>query len=156
MPEIDVLTQTTLDGLGFLSRLFIFVVGFCVILLGVLFVIDVTQTKDAIRRNYPVLGRFRYIFSKLGEFFRQYFFAMDREEMPFNRAEREWIYKSSEGTDNTVAFGSTKNLTPVGTVIFINCPFPTLEEDSVPAPPITIGPYCDHPYRRDPSSISLA
>jgi glutamate synthase domain-containing protein 2 len=126
--------------------LFIFVVGFCVILIGVLFVIDVTQTKDAIRRNYPVLGRFRSIFSKLGEFFRQYFFAMDREEMPFNRAEREWIYKSSEGTDNTVAFGSTKNLTPVGTVIFINCPFPTLEEDSVPAPPITIGPYCDHPY----------
>ena len=146
MPEIDVLTQTAVEGLGFLSRLFIFIVWFCVILLGVLFVIDVTQTKDAIRRNYPVLGRFRPIFSKLGEFFRQYFFAMDREEMPFNRAEREWIYKSSAGTDNTVAFGSTKNLTPVGTVIFINCPFPTLEEDSVPAPPITIGPYCDHPY----------
>jgi len=149
MTEIGIMediTQTALEGLGFLSTLFIFVVGFFAILVVVLFVIDLTQTKDAVRRNYPVLGRFRYVFSKLGEFFRQYFFAMDREEMPFNRAEREWVSKSSEGADNTVAFGSTKNLTPAGTVIFINCPFPTLEEDSVPAPPITIGPYCDHPY----------
>jgi hypothetical protein len=46
----------------------------------------VTQTKHAIRRNYPVIGRFRHSFEAIGEFFRQYFFAMDREEMPFNRA----------------------------------------------------------------------
>lgn len=146
MPEMDVLTQTTLEGLSFLSKLFILFAGIFVIWVAAMFVIDITQTKNAIRRNYPVLGRFRDTFSKLGEFFRQYFFAMDREEMPFNRAEREWIYKSSEGTDNTVAFGSTKSLAPVGTVIFINCPFPTLEEDTVPASPITIGPYCEHPY----------
>ena len=144
--DIDVLTRITMNGLGFLATLFVFVVGLCALLVVILFVIDVTQTKDAVRRNYPVLGRFRSIFSKLGEFFRQYFFAMDREEMPFNRAEREWVYKSSKGTDNTVAFGSTKDLTGIGTVIFVNCPFPTLHEDSMPAPPITIGPYCDHPY----------
>ena len=39
-------------------------------------------------RNFPVIGRFRYFFEHLGEFFRQYFFAQDREEMPFNRAQR--------------------------------------------------------------------
>ena len=50
------------------------------------------QTKQAIRHNYPVIGRFRYLFEKQGEFFRQYFFAQDREEMPFNRAERSWVY----------------------------------------------------------------
>ena len=133
-------------GLDFLSTLFTFVVGLVVLFVVVIFIVDVTQTKDAVRRNYPVVGRFRYVFSKLGEFFRQYFFAMDREEMPFNRAEREWVYASSEGGDNTVAFGSTKTLTPVGTVIFVNCPFPTLTEDSVPTPPIIIGPHCDNPY----------
>ena len=90
----------------------------------ILFFIDISQTHDAVRRNYPVIGRFRYLFSTLGEFFRQYFFAMDREEMPFNRAEREWVYKSSEGADNTVAFGSTRNLTPVGTPIFRQLPVP--------------------------------
>ena len=41
------------------------------------------------------------MFEKLGEFFRQYFFAMDREEMPFNRAERSWVYRAAR-IDNTL------------------------------------------------------
>lgn len=149
MTDLDTLSHVTMEGLGFLSTLFVFVIGLAMLAIAIVFIVDVTQTKDAVRRNYPVIGRFRYVFSKLGEFFRQYFFAMDREEMPFNRAEREWVYTSAQGGDNTVAFGSTKNLTPVGTVIFINCPFPTLTEDSVPTPPITIGPYCDNPYETE-------
>ena len=146
MQDIGILTRVTMDGLGFLSTLFVFVIGLFAAVIVVMFLIDIMQTRDAVRRNFPVLGRFRYLFSTLGEFFRQYFFAMDREEMPFNRAEREWVYKSSSGEDNTVAFGSTRSLSPVGTVIFNNCPFPTLTEDSVPAPPITIGEGCQHPY----------
>lgn len=146
MTDLNTVTHFTMEGLGFLSTLFIFVVGLIVLAVAVVFVIDISQTQDAVRRNFPVLGHFRYVFSKLGEFFRQYFFAMDREEMPFNRAEREWVTTSARGHDNTVAFGSTKNLTPVGTVIFVNCPFPTLSEDSVPTPPITIGAHCDNPY----------
>lgn len=101
-----------------LAVLFILVIGFVVATLIVFYVIDVRQSKDAVRRNYPVLGRFRYLFSTLGEFFRQYFFAMDREEMPFNRAERDWVNKSSQGKDNTIAFGSSKVLTQPGTPIF--------------------------------------
>ena len=33
-------------------------------------------TEDAVRRNYPLIGRFRGLFSALGEFFRQYFFLL--------------------------------------------------------------------------------
>jgi len=66
--------------------------------------------------------------------------------MPFNRAEREWVYRSSAGGDNTVAFGSTRNLTPAGTVIFANAPFPALDDHHDEIPPITIGPFCRHPY----------
>jgi hypothetical protein len=72
-----------------LALLFAFSLGALVFVALVLFVMDRLQTEDAIRRNYPVLGRFRHLFSTLGEFFRQYFFAMDREELPFNRAQRE-------------------------------------------------------------------
>lgn len=134
------------EGLTLLSSLFIFVIGVVVLVVILLFIRDVSQTKDAIRHNYPVIGRFRYLFSNLGEFFRQYFFAMDREEMPFNRAEREWVYKSAEGRDNTVAFGSTKNINPPGTALFINCPFPTLDEHASSAPALCIGPCCEQPY----------
>ena len=42
------------------------------VLLAVLcmYIADITQTKQTIRRNYPVIGRFRYFFEHLGEFFR--------------------------------------------------------------------------------------
>jgi len=143
------LAQLTSQGLSILSSLFIFMVGVGFLIAVLLFLSDISQTKDAIRRNYPVIGRFRYIFSSLGEFFRQYFFAMDREEMPFNRAERSWVNKSSRAIDNTMAFGSTKNLTPAGTPLFINCPFPTLDEHATSAPAVLVGPYCREPYEAE-------
>jgi type II secretory pathway component PulF len=77
--------------LSALSDLFLLAIGLMVLLIIVVYIRDVTQTRDAVLRNYPVIGHFRYIFSTLGEFFRQYFFAMEREEMPFNRAERQCI-----------------------------------------------------------------
>lgn len=135
-----------MTGLGLLSTLFIIVVGTIIAAVIVLFILDVTQTQDAIRRNYPVLGRFRYLFSTLGEFFRQYFFAMDREEMPFNRAEREWVNRAAKNLTNTIAFGSTKSLSLPGMPIFVNCPFPTLEKDAAKVVHMEIGPYCKHPY----------
>ena len=117
-----VIDQIMMASLEFLTTLFVFCVGLSVAVIVVIYFMDVRQTKDAIRRNYPVIGRFREIFTMLGEFFRQYFFAMDREEMPFNRAEREWIGRSSNNADNTDAFGSTRKLSPVGTTIFDSFP----------------------------------
>jgi glutamate synthase domain-containing protein 2 len=128
---------------------FVMIVGLGVIWVIVIFFVDITQTEHAIRRNFPVVGRFRYAFEHMGEFFRQYFFSMDREEMPFNRAERSWAYRAAKGIDTTVAFGSTKDLRPVGTVIFVNCPYPTLDEDGSPTSPVTIGPGCPNPYTTD-------
>ncbi|MEO1330766.1 MAG: FMN-binding glutamate synthase family protein [Pseudomonadota bacterium] len=145
----------TVQGLSLFASVFIFVIGLLALAALVMYLIDVNQTHDAVRRNYPVVGRFRYLFSTLGEFFRQYFFAMDREEMPFNRSEREWVYKSSEGKDNTVAFGSTRNLAPVGTPIFVNCPFPTLDEEAHESPPLLFGPEAREPYRA-PSIVNIS
>ena len=131
----------------FLPSLFIFVIGLGVLWVIYAFIKDVTQTEQAIRRNYPVIGRFRYLFEHLGEFFRQYFFAMDREELPFNRAQRSWVYRAAKDLGNTVAFGSTRNLHVPGTVMFVNCPFPTLSKDAVEPGNITIGAgFCEHPY----------
>ncbi len=135
-----------MDGLQLLSTLFIFVVGLGVLTVIYMYVSDSTQSKDAVRHNYPVVGRFRELFTRLGEFFRQYFFALDREEMPFNRAERDWIYKSAKGRNNTLPFGSTRNLNLVGTPIFVNCAFPRLDEEATDPPPVEFGPYTQNPY----------
>lgn len=135
-----------LSGLNLLGSLFLFAIGAFVAISFILFVIDITQTKSAIRRNYPVIGRFRSVFSHFGEFFRQYFFALDREEMPFNRAERDWIDHVCEDGSDTVAFGSTKVLSP-GTPIFANGLFPALDDDEPPVPDFVIGPNTRHPFR---------
>jgi len=133
-------------SLNFLSALFIIVIGLGALVIVCMYIADVRQHKQAIRHNYPVIGRFRYLFEKQGEFFRQYLFAMDREEMPFNRAERSWVYKAAKNLDRTIAFGSTRNLEPTGTIMFMNCAFPTLEEDAVAPAAITIGKNCRSPY----------
>ena len=129
-----------------MAALFIFVVGLAVLAVVIIFILDVTQKSHAIRRNYPVIGHFRFLFERLGTFFRQYFFAMDREELPFNRSERNWVYRAAKSVDSTVAFGSTRDLRPAGTIYFVNCPFPTLRADAGPPQPLTIGPDCPHPY----------
>ncbi|MDC0920166.1 FMN-binding glutamate synthase family protein [Candidatus Thioglobus sp.] len=131
-----------------MPTLFVWLLGIVFAIILVTFVFDISQSKNAILRNYPVVGHFRYLFSNLGEFFRQYFFAMDREEMPFNRAERQWVNRASSDKDNTIAFGSTKNLNIPGSIIFINCPFPMLDSDAVQTRAITIGEgYSKNPYK---------
>ena len=142
----ETIVKGTISGLSFLSSVFIFLLGLVLAGLVILYIIDKTQTKDSVRRNYPVIGRFRGIFTNLGEFFRQYFFAMDREEMPFNRAERDWVnHVASKGKD-VVPFGSTKILS-AGTPIFANGLFPKLDGEEKNEAPLIIGPDTNHPYR---------
>ncbi len=130
----------------FLALGLVIVLGVVLAMAVVLFIVDRTQKSDAVRRNYPVIGRFRHIFTTLGEFFRQYFFAMDREELPFNRAQRDWVERAAEGHGNTIAFGSTRNISVPGTPIFANAAFPPLEKDFAKCQPLEIGPHARVPY----------
>jgi glutamate synthase domain-containing protein 2 len=128
------------------GEVLVFILLSLVVAVAVMYVVDVRQTHHAVRRNFPVIGRFRYLFEWLGEFFRQYFFAMDREELPFNRAERAWVYRAAKGVETTVPFGSTRDLRPTGTVLFANCAFPTQENDARESAPLLVGPGCRQPY----------
>ena len=68
----------TLAVFIFMAQVLVWLLGIGILLVAVLYVVDRTQTEHTVRRNYPVIGRFRYLFEHLGEFFRQYFFAMAR------------------------------------------------------------------------------
>ncbi|MDX1693777.1 MAG: FMN-binding glutamate synthase family protein [Ketobacteraceae bacterium] len=124
------------------------VLGIIMLALVVVFfiaIMDNSQKSHAILRNFPFVGRFRYWLEEVGEFLRQYFFALDREELPFNRAQRSWVYRAAKNIDNTVAFGSSMDLTKPGSYLFLNSAFPALENDQA-TPTLTIGPHCRHPY----------
>jgi len=143
------MVSASLEIVQLLSAVLVFLLGLGLLAVAIMYIVDKTQTASAVRRNFPVMGRFRYLFEHLGEYFRQYFFAMDREEMPFNRAQRSWVYRAAKGIDNTIAFGSTRDLRPVGTYIFVNCPYPVLERDIAPTKALQIGPYARQPYVTD-------
>jgi len=107
---------------------------------------DITQQRHTILRNYPVIGHLRYFFENLGEYFRQYFFAGDRDEMPFNRATRGWVYRMAKNEGGVIGFGSTYDLRQPGSILFVNAPFPVLETDQLPTPPLSIGEgHCRYP-----------
>ena len=135
-----------IDTLNILSYVFILVFSFFIVWLISAYIVDKNQTISTLRRNHPVIARFRYLFENLGVFFRQYFFTDDREEMPFNRAERSWVYRAAKNVDNTVPFGSSLNIREQGSVFFSHSAFPVLETDILELPPVVIGPHCKYPY----------
>src|SRR4051812_22732625 len=134
--------------LGILSYGLGTVVGFVLIAtLVVWFIQDVTQKKHTVLRNYPVIGRLRYVLEKQGEYFRQYFFMNDREELPFNRSTRGWVYRLAKDEGGVIGFGSTNNTNEPGSILFVNAGYPVLDEDRLPTPPLMIGEgYCEHPF----------
>jgi len=130
-------------GAGTLLAIVVFVV------IAVLFIQDLTQKKHAVLRNYPVIGHLRYFLEKQGEYFRQYFFAGDRDEMPFNRATRAWVYRVAKQEDGggLIGFGSTYDLKTPGAILFVNAAFPVQEWEKQATPPLVIGEgWCERPF----------
>lgn len=110
-----------------------------------LFLWNIFQKKHNILRTYPIIGYFRYLFDDLGHYLRQFFYS-DREELPFNRADRIWVYDAAKNKDTTVGFGSTRDRKPIGTIFFVDAPFPVLGRDAVETHPVTFGEKCRTPY----------
>src|SRR6188508_3011630 len=137
-----------MDVMGVLSYGIGTLIGFAVMIaLVFMFISDITQKKHGVLRNYPVIGRFRYFFEEMGEYFRQYFFAGDRDEMPFNRATRGWVYRLAKNEGGVIGFGSTYDLHHPGALIFVNHPFPVLEEERLPTPSCVMGEgYAKQPF----------
>jgi glutamate synthase domain-containing protein 2 len=92
-------------------------------LLG-LYIHDRWISKDNILRNFPVLGRFRRILIDMGPKLRQYIVADNNEELPFNRDERDWIYRSADGENNYFGFGTDDQLLSIGYPIIKHAVFP--------------------------------
>lgn len=142
-----VILDLFLERVSELSEFIIFVL-FCLLILFliVLYFYDKLQRNHAILRNYPIIGHFRYITEDLGVYLRQYWFESDRGELPFNRAQRSWVYRAAKDLNNTISFGSTRDLKPTGTVLFTAAPFPVLHQDVAETKPVIIGASCPQPF----------
>lgn len=68
------------------------------------------QKRHTISHNYPIVGHLRYLLESIGPEMRQYFVANNREELPFNRIERGWIYASAKRENNYEGFGTDRDI----------------------------------------------
>lgn len=69
-------------------------------------VYDIYQKKHAIRRNYPLIGRIRYILESVSPELQQYFIESDTNGRPFPRTERALVYQRAKNVSDTRAFGT--------------------------------------------------
>jgi glutamate synthase domain-containing protein 2 len=106
-------------------------------------VFDISQKKHTIKHNFPIVGRLRYWIETVGPEFRQYIVANNREELPFNRRHRSWIYASSKRENNFQGFGTDQDINSAG-YIFIK---PALLTKRLPK---------DHVYRENPYVLPSA
>jgi glutamate synthase domain-containing protein 2 len=98
--------------------------GALALALAALFLHDRFLARENILRNFPVIGRLRYWLIEIGPELRQYIVAGNREEAPFNREEREWIYRSARGENNYFGFGTDDQIYGIGYPIIKHAVFP--------------------------------
>ncbi|UOB17328.1 FMN-binding glutamate synthase family protein [Abyssalbus ytuae] len=68
------------------------------------------QKAHTISHNFPIVGHIRYMLESIGPELRQYLVANNREELPFNRIERGWIYASAKKENNYEGFGTDRDI----------------------------------------------
>ncbi len=93
-------------------------------LLAVVAIRDLTQTRHAILRNYPIVGHLRYLLERVGPELRQYIVTDNNEERPFSRDQRRWVYSNAKGENPYFGFGSDNRPDTPGYPIFRHSTFP--------------------------------
>lgn len=103
----------------------------CLTLLTSAFIYDVFfQKKRPILHNFPIVGHLRYLLMMVGPELRQYWVSNDKEEQPFNRSERDWIYNSAANENNTFGFGTSEIIYTIGYPIIKNAGIPFPDKDA--------------------------
>lgn len=80
-----------------------------VLLMG-LGILDLCQTRQSIRRNYPILAHIRFFLELIRPEIRQYFLEDDQEPIPYSRAQRSLVYQRAKNVEDKRAFGTQKDL----------------------------------------------
>ncbi len=93
----------TLSIIFNLNYLWLFVLVGPIIFLGL---IDVFQKTHALKRNFPLLGRTRYMAEWLRPKVYQYFVEPDTEGKPFSRLNRNVVYQRAKKVNDTTPFGT--------------------------------------------------
>ena len=130
----------------YISNLFYWVLGFLLIPIAVGFY-DIFQSKHAIKRNFPLVGRSRYLAEWLRPKLYQYFVEPDTEGAPVPRIFRSLVYQRSKKVTDTTPFGTQLNLYSEGYEWMNHSILPKGHDDLNFDPRVRVGgPDCKKPY----------
>lgn len=134
--------------------------GFLYLLLVILPIIavgyhDLNQTKHALRRNFPVVGRMRWVMEAVRPFLRQYLFESETDGAPVNRMFRSVIYQRAKGDRDTTPYGTKLDTQQEG-YEWVGHSMAAIHYDSKqPQPRVIVGgPDCTQPYAASIFNVS--
>lgn len=107
--------------------------------------VDMTQKRQAIRRNYPVLGHMRYFLELIRPEIFQYFIESDKEGVPFDREHRSLIYQRAKNVRDTTPFGTKVDVYAPG-YEWVNHSLLARHVDEADMRVVIGGPDCRQPY----------
>ncbi len=87
------------------------------ILVGPLFLLglkDILQKRQTVKRNFPLIGNFRYILESIRPEISQYFIETNFSGVPFTRQSRSLVYQRAKKQLDTLPFGTQRNVYEVG------------------------------------------
>jgi glutamate synthase domain-containing protein 2 len=133
------------------------IIWFSLLLIPISFIglYDMYQTKHALLRNFPVVGRGRWIMEFMRPFLRQYFFESETDGVPINRMFRSVIYQRAKGAQDAVPYGTKLDTQAVG-YEWIGHSLAAIHADKeTPSQRIQVGgPACLQPYSASVFNIS--
>ena len=113
--------------------------------LGGVAIHDLTQTKNPVLRNYPVLGHMRTLLTDIGPELRQYFIERDWDGRPFNRDQRNAIYERAKGMQSETSFGTVQDVYATNHEHLVHTLAP-VDEPAEPPRTLIGGKDCTQPY----------
>lgn len=114
---------------------------------------DYFQTKHTIRRNFPLVGNFRYFFEFIRPEINQYFIESNTDGRPFSREERSIVYQRAKDTLDTLPFGTQKDVYEIG-YEWVKHSLSPVKVDSCDLRIVIGGPHCTKPYSSSLLNIS--
>ena len=129
-----------------------FIIIIPILLLGIY---DMIQPHHSIMRNYPVVGRMRWLAEWLRPKIYQYFVESDTDGAPYNRLSRTVIYQRAKKINDTTPFGTQLNVYEIG-YEWLNHSIAPLPHDKVDHNPRVLvgGPDCKQPYSASIYNVS--
>ena len=116
-------------------------------------VADMVQTRQAVRRNFPLIGHGRYLLEQIRPEINQYFVESNYDGRPFSRNDRSVVYQRAKGELDTLPFGTQRDVYAVG-YEWINHSLAPVAPDPMSSRVLVGGPACSQPYSASIFNVS--